>query len=134
MGLGEALFEEHAFRGALHKGPSFLDYKTPTTLDMPPVECIIVESNELEGPFGAKEVGQGPLLPVIPAVANAIHDALGVRIDETPFTPDKIVAAMRDVSRGGTGRIGPDRVPDFEFPPLTHVEPPDRFDTGLSTS
>lgn len=134
MGLGEALFEEHAFRGALHKGPSFLDYKTPTTLDMPPVECIIVESDDPEGPFGAKEVGQGPLLPVIPAVANAIHDALGVRIDETPFTPDKIVAAMRDVSRGGTGRIGPDRVPDFEFPPLTRVEPPDGFGAGFGAS
>ncbi len=134
MGLGEALFEEHAFRGALHRGPSFLDYKTPTTLDMPPVECIIVESNDPEGPFGAKEVGQGPLLPVIPAVANAIYDALGVRIDETPFTPDKIVAAMRDVSRGGTGRIGPDRVPDFECPPLIHVDPPDGFDTGFGAS
>lgn len=129
MGLGEALFEEHAFRGTLHRGPSLLDYKIPTTLDTPPVECIIVESDDPEGPFGAKEVGQGPLLPVIPAVANAIHDALGVRIDETPFTPDKIVKAMRDVGRGGTGRIGPDAVPDFEFPPLTRVEPPDEFGT-----
>jgi len=127
MGLGEALFEEHEFRGALHKGPSLLEYKMPTTLDMPPVECIMVETDDAEGPFGAKEVGQGPLLPVIPAIANAIHDALGVRIDETPFTPIKIVAAMRDVSRGGTGRIGPREIPDFEFPPLIHVEPPEGF-------
>lgn len=128
MGLSEALFEEHAFRGGLHRGPSLLDYKMPTTLEMPPVECIIVESDDPEGPFGAKEVGQGPLLPVIPAVANAIHDALGVRIDETPFTPDKIVAGLVDLSRGGTGRVGPKAVPDFKFPPLTRVEPPEGFD------
>jgi 4-hydroxybenzoyl-CoA reductase alpha subunit len=129
MGLGEALFEEHAFRGALHRGPSLLDYKIPTTLDMPPVETIIVDSDDPEGPFGAKEVGQGPLLPVIPAVANAIHDALGVRIDETPFTPDRIVAAMRDAARGGEGRIGPKDVPAFTFPDLTRVEPPEGFPT-----
>jgi 4-hydroxybenzoyl-CoA reductase alpha subunit len=125
MGLGEALFEEHAFRGALHRGPSLLDYKIPTTLDMPPVETILVESDDPEGPFGAKEVGQGPLLPVIPAVANAIHDALAVRIDETPFTPDRIVAAMRDAARGGEGRVGPKIVPEFTFPELTRVEPPE---------
>jgi CO/xanthine dehydrogenase Mo-binding subunit len=127
MGLGEALFEEHAFRGALHRGPSLLDYKIPTTLDMPPVKSIIVDSDDPEGPFGAKEVGQGPLLPVIPAVANAIHDALGVRIDETPFTPDRIVAAMRDAARGGAGRVGPKGVPEFAFPDLTRVEPPEGF-------
>jgi 4-hydroxybenzoyl-CoA reductase subunit alpha len=129
MGLGEALFEEHEFRGALHKGPSLLEYKIPTTLDMPPVECIMVESNDAEGPFGAKEVGQGPLLPVIPAIANAIHDALGVRIDETPFTPVRIISAMRDASRRGSGRVGPDTVPDFDFPSLIHVEPPSGFGT-----
>src|SRR3972149_6438483 len=82
MGLGEALMEEQAYRGTLHRGPSLLDYKMPTFLDVPPVESILVETVDPEGPFGAKEVGQGPLLPVIPAVANAIHDALGVRIDE----------------------------------------------------
>ncbi|MCP3993207.1 MAG: molybdopterin-dependent oxidoreductase, partial [Actinomycetia bacterium] len=100
MALGEALFEEQGFRHTLHRGPSLLDYKLPTFLEMPPVESILVESVDPEGPFGAKEVGQGPLLPVIPAVANAIHDALGIRIDEVPITPDKIVAAMRNAARG----------------------------------
>ena len=128
MGLGEALYEEQAFRGALHRGPSLLDYKIPTALEMPPVESILVESVDPEGPFGAKEVGQGPLLPVIPAVANAIHDALGVRIDEVPITPDKVVAAMRDIGRGGPGRFGPTDVPDYEFPSPTLVEPPEGFD------
>ncbi len=127
MGLGEALFEEHAFRGALHRGPSLLDYKIPTTLEMPPVHTTLIESDDPEGPFGAKEVGQGPLLPVIPAVANAIHDALGVHIDEVPMTPDKIVAAMRNSARGGSGRIGPSAVPDFDFGEAVMVEPPEGF-------
>ncbi len=126
MGLGEALLEEHAFRGGLHRGPSLLDYKIPTALEMPPVETILVESIDPEGPFGAKEAGQGPLLPVIPAVVNAVHDALGIRIDEVPMTPDKIVAALRDAARGGDGRFGPAGVPDFEFPDLIRVEPPER--------
>jgi 4-hydroxybenzoyl-CoA reductase subunit alpha len=124
MGLGEALFEDHGFREALHRGPSLLEYKMPTFLDMPPVKTYLIESDDPEGPFGAKEVGQGPLLPVIPAIANAVHDALGIRIDETPITPDKIVSALRDKAKGGTGRVGPNGIPDFEFPPLTRVEPP----------
>ncbi len=128
MGLGEALFEEQAFRGALHRGPSLLDYKIPTALEMPPVHTILVESIDPEGPYGAKEVGQGPLLPVIPAVANAIHDALGIHVDEVPITPDKIVAALRDLSRGGTGRFGPRSIPDFEFHEPIRVEPPEGFD------
>jgi 4-hydroxybenzoyl-CoA reductase subunit alpha len=94
---------------------------------MPPVHTILIESDDPEGPFGAKEVGHGPLLPVIPAVANAIHDALGVRIDEIPITPDKIVTAMRNLARGRTGRVGPTSVPDFEFPDLIRVEPPEEF-------
>lgn len=125
MGLGEALLEEQAFRGALHRGPSLLDYKMPTFLEMPPVESILVETIDPEGPFGAKEVGQGPLLPVIPALANAVHDALGVRITEVPITPFKVVAALRDLVRGGGGRFGPSSVPDFDFGRLTRVEPPE---------
>jgi 4-hydroxybenzoyl-CoA reductase alpha subunit len=127
MGLGEALYEEHAFRGGLHRGPSLLDYKIPTALEMPPIETILVESIDPEGPFGAKEAGQGPLLPVIPAIANAVHDAIGVRIDEVPITPDKVVAALRDVARGGPGRFGPEAVPDFEFDTPYRVEPPEGF-------
>lgn len=125
MGIGEALYEEQAFRDSLHRGPSLLEYKTPTFLEMPPVETFLIESQDPEGPFGAKEVGQGPLLPVIPAIANAINDALGVRFDEVPITPDKVVSALRDVSRGGDGRIGPRTVPEFAFPTLTLVEPPE---------
>ena len=127
MGLGEALFEEQAFRDALHRGPSLLDYKLPTFLEMPPVESILVETDDPEGPFGAKEAGQGPLLPVIPALANAVYDALGVRITEVPITPDKVVAARRDMKRGGAGRLGPSSVPEFDFGRLTRVDPPEGF-------
>jgi 4-hydroxybenzoyl-CoA reductase subunit alpha len=124
MALGEALMEEQTFRRSAHRRPSLLDYKTLTALEMPDVHITLVETVDPEGPFGAKEVGQGPLLPVIPAVANAIHDALGIRIDETPITPDRVLKALRQVARGDPGRIGPARVPDFDFGERTRVDPP----------
>jgi 4-hydroxybenzoyl-CoA reductase alpha subunit len=110
MGYGEIVVEEQIFRGGLHKKPSLLDYKLPTSLDTPELEAIIVETNDSEGPFGAKEAGEGPLNSVIPAIANAVYDAIGVRFDETPITADKILDALgkRD-NRGRTkDRIGPD--------------------------
>jgi 4-hydroxybenzoyl-CoA reductase subunit alpha len=114
MGLGEALMEEQVFRKGLHKIPSMLDYKTLTTFEMPPVESIIVETLDPEGPYGAKEVGQGPLLPIMPAVACAVYDALGVRIDEVPVTPEKIMAAL-------AGRYKKPAMPAFEYPETMSV-------------
>ena len=117
MGLGEALMEEQVFRKGLHKIPSMLDYKSPTTLEMPPVESILVETLDPEGPYGAKECGQGPLLPVIPAVANAVYDALGVRIDEVPITPEKVLAALD--GRYRAPRCRRSRIPEtVSVPPL----------------
>lgn len=110
MGYGEIIAEEQIFRGGLHKKPSLLDYKLPTSLDTPELVAIIVETNDSEGPFGAKEAGEGPLNSVIPAIANAVYDAIGVRFDETPITAEKILDALgkRD-NRGVTkDRIGPD--------------------------
>ena len=115
MALGEVLMEEQSTRGNLLKTPSVLDYKTPTSLDMPPVECIFVEVPDAEGPFGAKEMGQGPLLSVVPAVVNAIHNALGVRVDELPVTPEKILKALEDKAKGGPGRYGKTTVPSYRF-------------------
>jgi 4-hydroxybenzoyl-CoA reductase subunit alpha len=66
-----------------------------TALDMPPVEAIVVETNEPNGPFGAKEVGEGAIMPTIPAVLNAIYDATGVRIYELPLTPQRIFEALQ---------------------------------------
>jgi 4-hydroxybenzoyl-CoA reductase subunit alpha len=115
MGIGEALMEEQIFRKNLHKNPSMLDYKSPTTLETPEIHTILVETDDPEGPFGAKEAGQGPLLPVIPAIANAIHHALGIRIDEVPITPDKILKALALKQAGKPARVGPDRLPLFTF-------------------
>jgi 4-hydroxybenzoyl-CoA reductase subunit alpha len=132
MGLGEALMEEQVFRrlppkrsGALvHKFPSMLEYKSPTAHDMPEVVTELVETDDPNGPFGAKEVGQGPLLPIMPAVANAVYDAVGVRIDEVPITPDKILRALDDKARGGAGRVGPRSFPDIPWPEPLDVPPP----------
>ena len=96
MGFGEAIFEEHQIddRG-LHRGPSLLDYRMPTSLDTPELHALLVETHDPEGPYGAKEAGEGPLHSIIPAIANAIYDAVGVRIDALPFGPDKILRALR---------------------------------------
>jgi 4-hydroxybenzoyl-CoA reductase alpha subunit len=117
MALGEALMEEQIFRkNGLHKIPSILEYKSPTTLETPEIETILVETIDPEGPYGAKEAGQGPLLPVVPAVANAIYDAIGVRIHEIPITPDKILRALE-------GRLKAITVPAFDFPPSIKWQP-----------
>jgi 4-hydroxybenzoyl-CoA reductase subunit alpha len=123
MALGEALMEEQTFRLGLHKFPSLLEYKSPTALETPIMHTYLVETVDREGPFGAKEAGQGPLLPVIPAVANAIYNALGVRIDEIPITPDKVLKAMNDKTK----RLGPKSVPAFQFPPRINAEVPDEW-------
>jgi 4-hydroxybenzoyl-CoA reductase alpha subunit len=127
MGLCEALMEEQVFRKSLHKIPSLLDYKTLTFKEMPPVETILIETDEPRGPFGAKEAGQGPLLPVMPAVANAVYDALGILIDEIPITPEKVLKALEEKLKGGEGRVGPQSIPDYEFPEPVKVDPPEEW-------
>jgi CO/xanthine dehydrogenase Mo-binding subunit len=103
MGLAEALLEEQVFKPAaphhgagLHHGPSLLDYRIPTSLDVPEFFSRIVESIDPEGPYGAKEAGEGPLHPSVPALANAIHDALGIRCDRLPFHPPRIRERLRE--------------------------------------
>lgn len=102
MGFAEALMEEHILKDAdhgragLHNAPSLLDYRIPTSLDTPELQALIVESIDPEGPYGAKEAGEGPLHPSIPAIANAIYDAVGVRMDSLPFTPPRVWRALQD--------------------------------------
>jgi len=115
MGIGEALMEGQVFRKGLHKHPSLLEYKSPTTLETPEIHTLLVETDDPEGPFGAKEAGQGPLLPVIPAIANAIYDAVGVRMDQVPITPDMVLRGLELKRQGKPARIGPDRLPLFTF-------------------
>jgi 4-hydroxybenzoyl-CoA reductase alpha subunit len=127
MGLGEILMEEMAYRenrNVVHKFPSLLEYKSPTTMEMCDVKTYLIEDPDPNGPYGAKEVGQGPLLPVPPAVANAVYNAVGVRIDEVPITPEKVLRALKDKSRGRQGRFGPASVPAVEWPdPLRVLTP-----------
>jgi 4-hydroxybenzoyl-CoA reductase alpha subunit len=132
MGLGEALMEEQEFRrlpkklshALVHKFPSILEYKSPTALDMPDVVTELVEEPDPRGPFGAKEVGQGPLLPIMPAVANAVYDAVGVRIDEVPITPEKIMKALAEKKAGRAPRFGPSHFPEIDWPESLRVPPP----------
>ena len=132
MGLGEALMEEQEFRrlpkklshALVHKFPSILEYKSPTSLDMPEVFTELVEEPDPKGPFGAKEVGQGPLLPIMPAVANAVYDAVGVRIDEVPITPEKIMKALAEKKAGRAPRFGPSHFPHVDWPEALRVPPP----------
>ena len=137
MGLGEALMEEQSFRrlpeklsGALvHRAPSMLDYKSLTSLDMPEVEVALIEDPDPNCPYGAKEVGQGPLLPVMPAVANAIFDAVGVRVDEIPITPDKVLRALHAKDK----RVGPVAFPSVPYPAPIFVLPPWEEGDGSET-
>ena len=127
MGLGEILMEEMTYRtnrNVVHKFPSMLEYKSPTTMEMCDVVTYLIEDPDPNGPYGAKEVGQGPLLPIPPAVANAVYDAVGVRIDEVPITPEKVMRALRDKGRGRDPRYGPDSVPPVSWPdPLRVLTP-----------
>ena len=113
MGFAEALMEEQVFkdsdhgRAGLHNAPSLLDYRIPTSLDTPELESLIVESLDPEGPYGAKEAGEGPLHPSIPAIANAIYDAVGVRIDSLW----KAIQAARDA-----GTLGKPAAPALPSP------------------
>jgi 4-hydroxybenzoyl-CoA reductase subunit alpha len=95
MGLGQAMQEEMVWKDGLLMNPGMLEYKSPSATESPEVECIIVESVDPEGPFGAKEASEGSLAATIPAIANAIYDAVGVRLREAPFTPERVLAAIK---------------------------------------
>jgi aldehyde oxidoreductase len=96
QGLGHALMEEF-FPG---KGENLHDYLIPTAGDMPPVESILIEDPSPIGPFGAKGIGEQAVIPTAPAILNAIHDAIGVRIRRVPATPDRIRTAILSKAGG----------------------------------
>lgn len=97
MGVGEALFEEVKFDDQGNCLTASLgEYKIPTALDMPDCNAIVIETNEPNGPFGAKEVGEGAIMPTIPAVLNAIYDATGVRVNELPCSAERIVLGLAE--------------------------------------
>jgi len=95
MGMGQALTEEMVWKDGMLMNPGMLEYRSPSSVESPEVEPIIVESIDPEGPFGAKECSEGSLAATIPAISNAIYDAVGVRLHECPFTPERVLAALR---------------------------------------
>ena len=105
MGMGQAMSEEAAYHDGLLVTANMLDYRVPTIFDSPPIEVGIVESNDPHGPFGAKEAGEGSLAAFLPALTNAIADAIGVRFNDLPVTPDRVFAALekRRRARGNGG-------------------------------
>ena len=107
MGLGQALQEEMVWNKGRLMNPTLLEYRIPSTLETPEIESIIVESIDPEGPFGAKEAGEGSLAATIPAIANAIYDAVGVRVNTLPITPEKILAALREKEKQRAGNEAP---------------------------
>lgn len=103
MGVAEALMEHHDTyndgshaEAGLHRRPSLLEYTIPTSLDTPELQALIVESIDPEGPYGAKEAGEGPLHGSLPAIANAVYDACGIWLTELPFSPGRVLAKLRE--------------------------------------
>ena len=97
-GMGQVLYEGfvHTSKDGQCLNPTFQDYKIPTAMETPDMVCCDVETMDPLGPFGAKEAGEGTMVFTVPAVVNAIEDAIGVRITELPVTPDKILKALKE--------------------------------------
>lgn len=102
QGIGHTLYEEMLFspRGGV-RNPNLFDYRIPTAPDVPDIEVVLVPSEEPTGPYGAKSIGEIGINGPAPAIANAIYDAVGVRLYRIPFTPERVLAALR--AKGGTG-------------------------------
>jgi xanthine dehydrogenase molybdenum-binding subunit len=98
MGLGYALTEQVILENGENMNPNFRDYKILTAKDVVPIEAPVLETYDEDGPFGAKGIGEPGCVPTAPAVANAIYDAVGVRIKDLPITPEKVLAALREKS------------------------------------
>jgi 4-hydroxybenzoyl-CoA reductase subunit alpha len=101
MGLGQVMGESMNYRGSRLLNPSLLEYKIPAPHQMPAVEVLLVGEDDPRGPFGAKEAGEGPLVATLPAVANALYDAIGCRFTELPITPDRVLRALDLRAREG---------------------------------
>ena len=99
MGIGYALTERLILQDGKVMNPNFLDYKMLTAKDVPNIETIVIETDDPSGPFGAKGIGEPGLVPTAPAIANAIYDAVGVRIKELPITPEKVLAALKEKTK-----------------------------------
>lgn len=96
MGLGYTFFEDLKMRNGKVVNANFANYKVPRSVNIPPMESIFIETQDPQGPYGAKGMGEAALLPTAAAIANAIFDAVGIRLKELPFTPDKVIKALKE--------------------------------------
>jgi 4-hydroxybenzoyl-CoA reductase subunit alpha len=99
MGMGQALCEETKYHDGLPLAANFLDYRVPTIAESPPIDVFIVEAPDPNGPFGAKEAGEGSLSGFLPALTNAIADATGLRLHELPASPERLLEALQARAR-----------------------------------
>ncbi len=99
-GMGQTLYEECVMEDGMVMNPSLLEYKLPRIYEIPDIEHIIVEATDPYGPYGAKEVGQGPIQCTTQAIANAVSNAIGCPIKELPITPEKVLRAIRQKEKG----------------------------------
>ncbi len=105
MGMGQAVSEAMEFYDGLLLNGNLLDYRIPTSMDIPEFHTNIIESIDPEGPFGAKECGEGALHPVIPAIANAVFDAVGVRTTRLPITAESLLLALQNRGDSGVRKV-----------------------------
>ena len=107
QGIGMALMEEVVMREGRLLNPGFTDYIIPTIKDVPPIEALIVEQDDLGGPFGARGIGEPPLIAAVPAVLAAIYDATGAAPSKLPCTPENMWLMLNDPKRRGDFVIRP---------------------------
>ena len=104
MGVGHAIIEEAVIEEGFTRNVHLIDYKLPTTLDMPDIETIILESEQGLGPFGAKGIGEPALTPVPSAIVNAVSDAIGVQMTQIPLTPERVYRALNSTNQASSTR------------------------------
>ena len=103
MGLGQVLSEEMRYLGGRITNTNLLDYKILGPHETPDINVIIVESEDKEGPFGGKEAGEGPLLPILPAVGNAVYNAVGYRAHSLPIRPEDVYRHLQKLKKSDAG-------------------------------
>jgi CO/xanthine dehydrogenase Mo-binding subunit len=96
QGIGQAMFEDLQYRNGQVANPNFTDYKLPTIADVPQIQTILVEQPSINGPYGAKGVGEPSIILAGPAIANAVHDAAGVRVQELPITGARVLSKLME--------------------------------------
>ena len=117
--IGWALMEEYVYddHGRL-RNPSLLDYRMPTALDAPNIECVLVEVPAADGPYGVRGTGEVPIIPGPAAIAAAVYDAIGARVNELPVSGERVLAALAQAEAGANGKAAPPLRPDLLPRPL----------------